>query len=69
MDQWLLIRLTFVSCTVVTLVGLLVVLYAQELDVAVVGVAVASSLNLTSELRFAVRFFTDMESKLNGFQR
>ena len=50
LDQWLLIRLTFVSCTVVTLVSLFVVLYADSLEVAVVGTAVASSLNLTSEV-------------------
>ena len=69
LDQWLLIRLTFVSCTIVTMVSLLVVVYASEMEVALVGTVVASALNLTSELRFAVRFFTDMESKLNGFMR
>jgi hypothetical protein len=50
-------------------VSLLVVVYADRLDAAVVGMVVASALNLSSELRFAVRFSTDMESKLNGFQR
>lgn len=49
--------------------SLLVVVYADRLDAAVVGMVVASALNLSSELRFAVRFSTDMESKLNGFQR
>jgi len=51
LDQWLLIRLTWVSCSVVTIVATLVVIYAKDLDPAVVGMVVASALNLSSELR------------------
>jgi len=69
LDQWLLIRLTFVCCSVVFGAALFVVFYAETLNVALVGTVVSSALNLTSELRFAVRFTTDMESKLNGFVR
>ena len=49
--------------------GQSVAVYRKLVDSAVVGMVVASALNLSSELRFAVRFSTDMESKLNGFQR
>jgi ABC-type multidrug transport system fused ATPase/permease subunit len=51
LDQWLLIRLTFMCCSVVFGTALFVVFYADALDVALVGTVISSALNLTSELR------------------
>ena len=51
LDQWLLIRLTFICCSVVFGTAIFVVFYADVLNVALVGTVISSALNLTSELR------------------
>ncbi|KAH8070478.1 ATPase [Aureococcus anophagefferens] len=67
LDQWLLIRLTSLSSLIVSAFALAVVL--GDVDPVLAGLALSQTVLLTQDSRFAVRFATLAEAKLNAVDR
>jgi len=74
LDQWLLQRLTSLSASLTSALGLTLVVSSSLgasaiVDPKLAGLALANCLILTEELRFAVRYSVMTEAKMNAFQR